>query len=129
MISSSTALAAAGGYCIAETWFYSADTTDVLWPPLMTLTTKKSPITWVTTKIEPSAIPVLTSGSTISQTTRNRPAPASRAASSRLRIDTRHGIEDRHHHEQREQVDVADHDREIRVQQEFQRRWIRPSWP
>ena len=57
--------------------FYSAETTEALWPPLMTLTTKKSPITWVTTKIEPSAMPLLDSGSTISAMTRQRQAPAS----------------------------------------------------
>ena len=30
-----------------------AETTEALWPPLMILTTKKSPITSVMTKIEP----------------------------------------------------------------------------
>jgi len=45
------------------------------------LTTKKSPITIETTKIEPSAMPVLHSGSTIRRTISKRDAPASRAAS------------------------------------------------
>ncbi len=51
----------------------------------MTFTTKKSPITSVMTKIEPSAMPVFDSGSTISVRIRQRPAPASYAASSKLR--------------------------------------------
>ena len=59
-------------------------TTEALWPPLMIFTTKKSPITRVMTKIEPSAMPVFDSGSTISVTMRQRPAPASCAASIRL---------------------------------------------
>jgi len=41
-------------------------------------------MTSVTTKIEPRAIPLLLSGSTISATTLKRLAPASCAASSRL---------------------------------------------
>ena len=84
MITMMTALAAAGGYCSAATSFCRAETTDALWPPLMVRTTKESPITRVTTKIDPSAMPVRDSGHTTSATTRKRPAPASRAASSRL---------------------------------------------
>ena len=84
MITRITALAAAGGYCSAATSFCSAETTEALWPPLIVRTTKKSPITRVMTKIEPSAMPVCDSGSTTSDTMRKRLAPASRAASSRL---------------------------------------------
>ena len=51
-------------------------------PPLITVTTKKSPITSVTTNSAPSAMPVLHSGSTTFHTTPQRVAPASTAASS-----------------------------------------------
>ena len=51
-------------------------------PPLITDTTKKSPITSVTTNSEPSAIPVFESGRTTFHTTPQRVAPASTAASS-----------------------------------------------
>jgi hypothetical protein len=44
-------------------------------------TTKKSPITSVITKMEPSAIPVLDSGTTISQMMRQPLLPPSSAAS------------------------------------------------
>ena len=47
----------------------------------MTLTTKKSPITKVSTKIDPKAIPVLERGTTMSQMMRQALAPPSRAAS------------------------------------------------
>src|SRR5215208_5933468 len=76
-----TALAAAGGYCIAWISVASADTIDALWPPLICLTVKKSPMTWVKTRIEPSAIPVFDSGMITSTMMRQRLAPASRAAS------------------------------------------------
>src|SRR5262245_62288735 len=81
MISRQTALAAAGGYWRMAISFDMAATTDELWPPLMTLTTKKSPITSAMTKMEPSAIPVFERGITMSVMTRNRLAPPSTAAS------------------------------------------------
>src|SRR5690242_9586533 len=55
--------------------------TEALWLPLITFTTKKSPMTSVMTKIEPSAIPVLDSGTTMSQMMRQPLLPPSRAAS------------------------------------------------
>ena len=65
MMISTTALAAAGGYCRSAISLAIANTTLLLWLPLMILTTKKSPITSAITKIEPSAMPVLDSGMTI----------------------------------------------------------------
>ena len=59
----------------------SAATTEAEPPPLMTLTTKKSPMTIDRTKIEPSAMPVLLSGTTMLRMMSKRLAPASRAAS------------------------------------------------
>ena len=41
-----------------EISFHMAKTTEALCPPLMILTTKKSPMTSAMTKIEPSAMPV-----------------------------------------------------------------------
>jgi len=76
-----TALAAAGGYCTMAIWFDMASATEALWLPLITLTTKKSPITRVITKIEPSAMPVLDNGTTMSQMMRHELLPPSHAAS------------------------------------------------
>ena len=121
MITMMTALAAAGGYCSAATSFCSAETTDALWPPLMVRTTKELPMTSVTTKIEPSAIPLLLSGSTISA---HHPEAAGARVVRRLEqafVDARHGIEDRHHHEQREQMDIGHDHGEVGEQQELQR--------
>ena len=53
--------------------------------------------------------------------TRQRLAPASWAASSRLPVDAGHRIEDRHDHEQRVEMDVGDDHGEVREQQEGQR--------
>ena len=58
-----------------------AETTDALCPPLMTRTAKKSPMTSATTKIAPSAIPVLVSGMMMLTRTSKSVAPASFAAS------------------------------------------------
>ena len=121
MISRITALAAASGYWTAAIWLYMASATEALWPPLIMLTTKKSPITSVMTKIEPSAIPVLR------QRDDDLPddAPAAAAAVERRlddrAVDAGHGVEDRHDHEQREQMHVGDDHREIREQQKLQR--------
>ena len=78
---STTALAAADGYWSTPTSSYSAPTTDAEPPPLMTLMTKKSPMTIDTTKIDPSAMPFLESGNIIIRMMSERLAPASRAAS------------------------------------------------
>ena len=121
MISRITALAAAGGYCTAAIWLYMASATDALWPPLIMFTTKKSPITSVITKIEPSAIPVSR------QRDDDLPddAPAAAAAVQRRlddgAVDAGHGVEDRHDHEQGEQMHVGDDHREIGEQQELER--------
>src|SRR5258708_35966925 len=80
-ISKMTALAAAGGYCTMAIWLDMAMAMEADWLPLMTLTTKKSPITSVTTKIDPNAIHVLDIGTTMSQMMRQPLAPPSRAAS------------------------------------------------
>src|SRR5258706_14454597 len=76
-----TALAAAGGYCTMAIWFDMAMAMEADWLPLMTLTTKKSPITRVITKIDPKAIPVRESGITMSQMMLQALAPPSWAAS------------------------------------------------
>src|SRR5881392_694113 len=115
-----TALAAAGGYCRTAVSFDIASTTDALCPPLMIFTTKKSPMTRATTKIEPMAMPVFDRGTTISRITRKRPAPASTAASitagsiraMELKIGTIMNSEE---------MDIGDHHREIGEQQELQR--------
>ena len=57
------------------------ETTDALRPPLITLMTKKSPITSTMTKIEPKAMPLRESGTMTSHMMRAELAPASRAAS------------------------------------------------
>src|SRR2546426_7059976 len=81
MVRRHTALAAAGGYCRMAISLDIAATTEALCPPLITFTTKKSPMTSAMTKMEPSAMPVLDSGITMSVMTRNRLAPPSTAAS------------------------------------------------
>src|SRR3989475_10663641 len=80
MVRRHTALAAAGGYCRMAISLDIAATTEALCPPLITFTTKKSPMTSAMTKMEPSAMPVLDSGITMSVMTRNRLAPPSTAA-------------------------------------------------
>jgi hypothetical protein len=81
MMISTTALAAAGGYCRSAISLDIANTTLPLWPPLMILITKKSPMVSAITKIEPSAIPVRDSGITMLVRIRRPLAPPSRAAS------------------------------------------------
>ena len=61
--------------------FFIAVATLPLSPPLITRMTKKSPMTSVTTKIEPSAMPVRDSGAMTSFRIVSGPAPASTAAS------------------------------------------------
>ena len=79
----------------------------------MTLTTKKSPITIDRTKIEPSAMPFLLSGTTMYRMISRRLAPASTRRLDGALVDPRHGVEDRHDHEDRELVHIGDHHREV----------------
>ena len=80
--SSTTALAAAAGNCRYDisTWMI-LPIEAICWPPITPMVTK-SPITMVTTKIEPMAMPGLHSGTTTFQTVCQPEAPASCAASS-----------------------------------------------
>ena len=80
-----TAWAAAAGYCRSEIWFDIISATEALWPPLMKRTVVNSPITSVTTKIEPMAMPGLASGMTTLVSVCQPLAPASRAASIKVR--------------------------------------------
>src|SRR5579859_1260266 len=79
--SSTTALAQAAGYCSSDTSLLIISPTEALCPPLISRTVMKSPITSVTTKIEPIAIPGLHSGTMTSTITRQALQPASVAAS------------------------------------------------
>jgi hypothetical protein len=80
-ISSTTALAAAPGYCSSDIWFFIISATEALCPPLITCTVEKSAMTSVTTKIVPIAMPGLASGRMTVQRIWKALAPASRAAS------------------------------------------------
>ena len=57
-----TAFAQAAGYCSSEIWLEIIRPTEALCPPLMNRTVMKSPITMVTTKIDPIAMPGLHNG-------------------------------------------------------------------
>src|SRR5207253_3021334 len=81
VMSGGQSASAAGGYWRMAISFDIAATTEALCPPLITFTTKKSPITSAMTKMEPSAMPVFESGITMSVMIRNRLAPPSAAAS------------------------------------------------
>ncbi len=83
--SSTTALAQAAGYWSREIWFAIIRPTEALWPPLMSRTVMKSPMTSVTTKIEPMAMPVLLSGRMTLAITCQVRAPPSTAASIKRR--------------------------------------------
>ena len=74
-------MAAAAGYCSSEISFAIISPTEALWPPLIRRTVMKSPITSVTTKIEPMAMPGLAQRMTTFVRTCQPVAPASRAAS------------------------------------------------
>ena len=76
-----TRAAAAGGYCSTAMSSNSAATIEAEPPPLMIFTTKKSPITMDSTKIEPSAMPLRLSGTMMVRMMSSRLAPASSAAS------------------------------------------------
>lgn len=81
MARSTTALAAAAGYCSRLIWFFIIRATEADWPPLITCTVEKSAITRVTTKIVPIAMPGFASGRMTVQRIWKALAPASRAAS------------------------------------------------
>ncbi len=84
-------------------------------------TVTKSPITMVTTKIEPMAMPGLHSGMMTWRSACQPAAPASTRRLDQRAVDAHHRVEDRHHHEQRVEVDIDEHDGEIGEQQEFER--------
>ena len=84
-------------------------------------TVTKSPMTMVTTKIEPMAMPGLHSGTMTFHSICQPLAPASRAASISAAVDAHHRVEDRHHHEQRVEVHHGQHDGEVGEQQELER--------
>ena len=91
-------------------------------PPLITVTTKKSPITSVTTKTRAERDAGLRERQ--HDVPDHAPAASRRASTRRLeqrRVDARHRIEDRHDHEQREEVDIGDDHRKIGEEQPFER--------
>jgi hypothetical protein len=85
MASRPTALAAAAGYCISPIWLLIMSPTEALCPPLISRTVAKSPITSTTTKMLPMPMPGLVSGRMTHHSVCQKPAPASRAASSSRR--------------------------------------------
>ena len=120
--SRTTALAAAAGNCSAFSRVSMILPAEAIcWPPI-TPTVTKSPITMVTTKIEPMTMPGLRQ-----RHDRRSTASASRwrrrrsAASIRRAVDAHHRVEDRHHHEEREEVDERQHHGEFGEQQPLQR--------
>ena len=75
----------------------------------------------VTTKIEPMAMPGLHSGT---MTFHSVCQPDGAGVARRLEqaaVDAHHRVEDRHHHEQRVEVHIGQHDREVGEQQELER--------
>ena len=90
-------------------------------------TVTKSPMTMVSTKIEPMTMPGLHQGRMTWRRSASSVAPASVAASISDLSMRDHRVEDRHDHEQRVEVDEAQDHREVGVEQPFLRLVDEPS--
>ena len=91
-------------------------TEAICWPPI-TPTVTKSPMTMVSTKIEPMTMPGLVRGMTTLVSVCQPDAPPSQKRA----VDAHHRVEDRHDHEERVEVHERQDHREIREQQPFDR--------
>ena len=92
----------------------------ICWPPITPMVTK-SPITMVTTKIEPMTMPGLASGN--DDVDQRLPAGGAGIIGGldQPLVDADHRVEDRHHHEESKEVNQRQHHGEFGEQQPFER--------